>query len=94
MGIEITDEEFTAPEQRRIAAEAALDGVYLVLTSLPEQALERDDVVLRSKDLADVERNYPTLNTELDVRPIHHRLPDKSAPPCSYACYPTTWAGT
>ena len=61
----------------RIAAEAALDGIYVLRTSLPEQTLERDDVVLRYKDLADVERFFRTLNTELDVRPIRHRLADR-----------------
>jgi len=33
--------------------------------------------VLRYKDLADVERFFRTLNTELDVRPIRHRLADR-----------------
>ncbi len=76
--IEITDEEFTfTRKQDKIAAEAALDGIYVLRTSLPEQALERDDVVLRYKDLADVERFFRTLNTELDVRPIRHRLADR-----------------
>ena len=43
----------------------------------PPHTLERDDVVLRYKDLADVERFFRTLNTELDVRPIRHRLADR-----------------
>ncbi len=46
-------------------------------TSLPEHSLGRDDVVGRYKDLADVERFFRTLNTELDVRPIRHRLADR-----------------
>ena len=43
----------------------------------PTQTLQRDEVVLRYKDLADVERFFRTLNTELDVRPIRHRLADR-----------------
>ena len=76
--LDITDEAFTfTRNQDSIAAEAALDGIYVLRTSLPEHALHRDDVVLRYKDLADVERFFRTLNTELDVRPIRHRLADR-----------------
>ena len=73
--VQITDEAFTfSRNQDSIAAEAALDGIYVLRTSLPDQKLQRDDVVLRYKDLADVERFFRTLNSELDVRPIRHRL--------------------
>ena len=76
--LEITDEAFSfTRNQDAIAAEEALDGIYVLRTSLPEHALGRDDVVLRYKDLADVERFFRTLNTELDVRPIRHRLADR-----------------
>ena len=74
----ITDESFTFTRNTEaIAAEAALDGIYVLRTSLPEQTLERDDVVLRYKGLEDVERFFRTLNSELDVRPIRHRLADR-----------------
>jgi transposase len=76
--LDITDEAFTfTRNQNSIAAEAALDGIYVLRTSLPAQTLQRDDVVLRYKDLADVERFFRTLNSELDVRPIRHRLADR-----------------
>jgi transposase len=76
--LHITDEAFTfTRNQNSIAAEAALDGIYVLRTSLPDNALDRDDVVLRYKDLADVERFFRTLNSELDVRPIRHRLADR-----------------
>jgi transposase len=76
--LHITDEVFSfTRNQDSIAAEAALDGIYVLRTSLPEHTLERDEVVLRYKDLADVERFFRTLNTELDVRPIRHRLADR-----------------
>jgi transposase len=76
--LEITDEAFTfTRNQDSIAAEAALDGIYVLRSSLPDDALGRDDVVLRYKDLADVERFFRTLNSELDVRPIRHRLADR-----------------
>jgi hypothetical protein len=76
--IEITDDSFTFTRNHdAIAAEAALDGIYVLRTSLPEHTLERDDVVARYKGLEDVERFFRTLNTELDVRPIRHRLADR-----------------
>src|SRR6478752_6047475 len=74
----ITEESFTFTRNTEaIAAEAALDGIYVLRTSLPEHTLGRDDVVLRYKNLADVERFFRTLNSELDVRPIRHRLADR-----------------
>ena len=76
--LHITDEAFTfTRNQEAIAAEAALDGIYVLRTNLPAHTLERDDVVGRYKDLADVERFFRTLNSELDVRPIRHRLADR-----------------
>ena len=75
---EITDEAFTfARNQDTITAEAALDGIYMLRTSLPADTLADDDVVLRYKGLEDVERFFRTLNSELDVRPIRHRLADR-----------------
>ena len=76
--ITITDDTFTFTRNNEaIAAEAALDGIYVLRTSLPEATLHRDDVVLRYKGLEDVERFFRTLNSELDVRPIRHRLADR-----------------
>src|SRR6478672_8919244 len=76
--LQITNEAFSfSRNQDAIAAEATLDGIYVLRTSLPDQTLQRDEVVLRYKDLADVERFFRTLNTELDVRPIRHRLADR-----------------
>jgi hypothetical protein len=74
----ITDEAFTfARNEDAITTEAALDGIYVLRTNLPTDTLGRDDVVLRYKGLEDVERFFRTLNSELDVRPIRHRLADR-----------------
>jgi transposase len=76
--LDITDDSFTFTRKNdQIAAEAALDGIYVLRTSLPDHTLSRDDVVGRYKSLADVERFFRTLNSELDVRPIRHRLADR-----------------
>ena len=65
------------PQHRDHRPEAALDGIYVLRTSLPADTLTDDDVVLRYKGLEDVERFFRTLNSELDVRPIRHRLADR-----------------
>ena len=74
----ITEDSFTfTANHDAIAAEAALDGIYVLRTSLPADAISTDNVVLRYKGLEDVERFFRTLNSELDVRPIRHRLADR-----------------
>jgi DDE family transposase len=76
--ITITEESFTfTRNSEAITAEAALDGIYVLRTSLPADTLAEDDVVLRYKGLEDVERFFRCLNSELDVRPIRHRLADR-----------------
>jgi transposase len=76
--LDITNDAFSfTRNQDSIAAEAALDGIYVLRTSLPPHTLERDEVVLRYTGLEDVERFFRTLNSELDVRPIRHRLADR-----------------
>src|SRR5712671_1022596 len=76
--LDITEDSFTFTRNHdAVTAEAALDGIYVLRTSLPDHTLERDDVVLRYKGLEDVERFFRTLNSELDVRPIRHRLADR-----------------
>ena len=76
--LDISDEALTfSRNTEAIAAEVALDGIYALRTSLPEDTLNQHEVVLRYKSLADVERFFRTLNSELDVRPIRHRLADR-----------------
>src|SRR5216683_1735486 len=58
-----------------IAREAALDGIYVVRTSVPAAALGSDQAVRAYKRLAAVERAFRSLKSvDLKVRPIHHRL--------------------
>jgi hypothetical protein len=67
--------------QRRgdqIAAEAALDGIYVLRTSLRADQLDSPGVVAAYKALANVERDFRSLKTiDLDLRPIYHRLQDR-----------------
>jgi hypothetical protein len=63
------------PEQ--IAAEAALDGIYVLRTSASAETLDTPDVVRAYKQLKEVERGFGTLKGPLELRPIHHRLEDR-----------------
>jgi len=74
--IAIAEDGFTARRnQSRIAAEARLDGFYVIRTSLEDKALAADDVVGAYKSLARVERAFRSLKTvDLHLRPIHHWL--------------------
>jgi hypothetical protein len=74
--LEITDTSFTyRRKQEAIDTEAALDGLYVLRTSLPKDVLGTEDTVRAYKDLAKVERAFRCLKTvDLHVRPIHHRL--------------------
>jgi hypothetical protein len=74
-GLTITDDALTfARDAAAIAREAALDGFYVVRTSVPADALDAAATVLAYKSLAEVERAFRALKSvELEVRPIHHR---------------------
>lgn len=61
-------------DEAAIAAEAALDGIYIVRTTVTADKLPTGDVVRSYKSLAHVERAFRSLKTvELHIRPIHHR---------------------
>jgi len=64
--------------QAKVGAEAALDGIYVIRTSVPKDRLDDEQVVLAYKDLPKVERAFRTLKSvEMQVRPIRHRLSDR-----------------
>ena len=58
-----------------VAAEAALDGFYVLRTSVPAATLDAAATVLAYKSLAHVERAFRSLKSiDVEVRPVHHRL--------------------
>jgi len=64
--------------QDAIDAEAALDGLYVIRTSLDAKRMDAPSCVRSYKALANVERAFRSLKTvDLKVRPIHHRLADR-----------------
>jgi len=75
----IGDNSFTFERKREaIAAEAALDGIYIIRTSVDAARMDAADCVRNYKALANVERAFRSLKTvDLKVRPIHHRTADR-----------------
>jgi hypothetical protein len=63
--------------QDSTAAEAKLDGVYVLRTSVAASDLDSPAVVSSYKALAQVERAFRAFNTDLDIRPIRHRTADR-----------------
>ncbi len=59
----------------QVAAKAALDGLYIIRTSVPPALLGAEDAVRSYKQLSQVELAFRSLKTiDLEVRPIHHGL--------------------
>jgi hypothetical protein len=76
--VQITDDSIRyARDQDSIAAEAALDGIYVLRTSVAASDLDPAGVVSSYKALAQVERAFRAFNTDLDIRPIRHRTADR-----------------
>ena len=76
--LEIADDRFEFRRKaERIAAEAALDGVYVLRTSVGAEQLSTPEVVRSYKQLQRVERAFRTLKGPLEIRPIHHRLEER-----------------
>jgi hypothetical protein len=70
----ITEDAFTfTRDQAAIDTEAALDGIYVIRTSVSAEQLNTSAVVRTYKSLALVERDFRSLKSiDLDLRPIHH----------------------
>jgi hypothetical protein len=76
--IDIGEDRFSYHRnQDSITAEAALDGIYVLRTSVEASDLEPGEVVSSYKALANVERAFRAFNTDLDIRPIRHRTEDR-----------------
>src|SRR5262249_35566279 len=76
--LEITDTSLVfARKQDQVAAEAALDGIYVLRTSVPDSELEAPEIVRAYKQLKEDERAFRTLKAPLELRPTPHRLEDR-----------------
>ena len=77
--VQITDTTFAfARRTDQITQEAALDGFYVLRTSVSASELASDEVVRAYKDLEHVERAFASFKgPDLEIRPIRHRLEDR-----------------
>jgi hypothetical protein len=77
--IQITDTSFTfSRKTEQIQSEAALDGFYVLRTSVSAQTLPTPEVVRSYKQLKEAERAFKTIKGPiLEIRPIAHRLEDR-----------------
>ena len=75
----ITDTSLAfARKEDAIIAEAALDGITIIRTSVTPERLDSASCVRHYKSLSQVERAFRSMKTvDLKVRPIHHRLSDR-----------------
>jgi len=74
--LEIEEDRFDyRRDEEKIAAEAALDGIYVIRTSVEPHLMAAEDTVRAYKDLAKVERAFRSLKTvDIKIRPIYHWL--------------------
>ena len=77
--LEITEHSFSyRRHEKHIAAEAALDGLYVIRTSVSSQVMDAQETVRAYKGLSEVERAFRSYKSvDLKVRPIYHHLPDR-----------------
>jgi len=73
---EITDGGFSSRrDEAKIAAEARLDGIYVIRTTMTAGTADTPGVVKIYKNLKYVERDFKTIKIDdLDIRPIRHYL--------------------
>ena len=74
--LDIRDEDFTfRVDAQKVAEEAALDGIYIIRTSVDAARMSAAEAVRSYKSLSQVERAFRSIKTvDLKVRPIHHHL--------------------
>ncbi|MGB5406037.1 MAG: IS1634 family transposase, partial [Thiogranum sp.] len=74
--LDIRDEDFAfCIDAQKVAEEAALDGIYVIRTSVDAARMSAAEAVRSYKSLSQVERAFRSIKTvDLKVRPIHHHL--------------------
>jgi hypothetical protein len=77
--LDIRDNNFSFEINRdKVKKEAALDGIYIIRTSLSKERMDADETVRSYKLLTQAERAFRSFKTvDLMVRPIRHRLEDR-----------------
>jgi hypothetical protein len=77
--LDIRDNDFSFEiNQENVKQEAALDGIYIVRTSLAKETMDAGETVRSYKLLSQAERAFRSFKTvDLMVRPIRHRLEER-----------------
>jgi hypothetical protein len=77
--LSITETTFVYERHKeRIARDAAVDGLYVIRTSVPEPEMGAAETVRAYKDLARVEQAFRSLKSvDVKIRPIYHRRTDR-----------------
>ena len=74
--VDLKSELFTyAIDERALTHARLMDGKLLLVTNAPDFAPE--EVIKRYKSLADIERGFRVLKSEIEIGPIYHRLPER-----------------
>jgi len=62
-------------DEQALAAVERLDGKLLLVTTLEDLCAE--EVIARYKALADIERGFRVLKSDIEIAPVYHRLPER-----------------
>jgi len=62
-------------DEDAIAQAALFDGKLVLLTNVPE--ITPEETVKKYKELSDIERGFRVLKSDIEIAPVHHRLPDR-----------------
>ena len=74
--VDLKSELFTYNiDEQALALARSMDGKLLLVTNVKD--LSPEDVVTRYKSLADIERGFRVLKSEIEIGPVHHRLPNR-----------------
>ncbi|MGM1054232.1 MAG: IS1634 family transposase, partial [Pseudomonadota bacterium] len=74
--VDLTAETFNyVLDQRALDRARMLDGKLLLVTNMADH--EPQEVVDRYRSLADIERGFRVLKSDIEIAPVYHRLPDR-----------------
>ncbi|WP_189386197.1 IS1634 family transposase, partial [Advenella faeciporci] len=74
--VDLKSELFTYDiDEKALALARAMDGKLLLVTNT--QDLKASEVIARYKSLADIERGFKMLKSDIEIGPVYHRLPDR-----------------
>lgn len=74
--VDLSSAEFTYDiDERALAHARMMDGKLLLVTNMPDHTPA--EIVARYKALADIERGFRVLKSEIEIAPVYHRLPER-----------------